>query len=460
MNLLQIPATLLTLNYIMIFLWLSYLPLLLFSFKNLILNRRQFIASNLTRVRNDVHIIFQITTRSAGSSGVVERGIWAIRNSCKQIDYSNYSIEVITDDPTDAAKGSEYVVVPASYSSFKGAIRKARALQYAVEKRRAEGKNTSRYWIFHLDEESVVIPQTVLSILQFIREKKGLIAEGPIFYPVKFGAGNRLAALAESIRPFQCYDCTTQMTNPPPSHMHGSNLLVRADVEDHITWDFPKTVAEDQMFGISAYEKLGNVFGWHGGILLEQPPLSLKDHYRQRRRWIVGTLQNMKYLPILLKLKIAGRLATYLLGFASATATLALYIYYVYPYIASRIYSIFGLNYIPPHNQNLPIATWSSVYYSLTHLFTQKLSDEALLSGVLGIVLLLTSIAWLASYQIGLYWNLKFTNFSFKKKIYYHIQQFIFSPLIGVIETLPGMLAVIQYLTKGDKKIEFQVIMK
>jgi hypothetical protein len=98
MNLLQIPATLLTLNYIMIFLWLSYLPLLLFSFKNLILNRRQFIASNLTRVRNDVHIIFQITTRSAGSSGVVERGIWAIRNSCKQIDYSNYSIEVITDD--------------------------------------------------------------------------------------------------------------------------------------------------------------------------------------------------------------------------------------------------------------------------------------------------------------------------------------------------------------------------
>jgi len=460
MNLLQIPATLLTLNYIMIFLWLSYLPLLLFSFKNLILNRRQFIASNLTRVRNDVHIIFQITTRSAGSSGVVERGIWAIRNSCKQIDYSNYSIEVITDDPTDAAKGSEYVVVPASYSSFKGAIRKARALQYAVEKRRAEGKNTSRYWIFHLDEESVVIPQTVLSILQFIRKKKGLIAEGPIFYPVKFGAGNRLAALAESIRPFQCYDCTTQMTNPPPSHMHGSNLLVRADVEDHITWDFPKTVAEDQMFGISAYEKLGNVFGWHGGILLEQPPLSLKDHYRQRRRWIVGTLQNMKYLPILLKLKIAGRLATYLLGFASATATLALYIYYVYPYIASRIYSIFGLNYMPPHNQNLPIATWSSVYYSLTHLFTQKLSDEALLSGVLGIVLLLTSIAWLASYQIGLYWNLKFTNFSFKKKIYYYIQQFIFSPLIGVIETLPGMLAVIQYLTKGDKKIEFQVIMK
>jgi len=78
----------------------------------------------------------------------------------------------------------------------------------------------------------------------------------------------------------------------------------------------------------------------------------------------------------------------------------------------------------------------------------------------LGIVLLLTSIAWLASYQIGLYWNLKFTNFSFKKKIYYHIQQFIFSPQIGVIESLPGMLAVIQYLAKGDKKIEFQVIMK
>jgi len=278
-----IPTSLLTLNYIMIFLWLSYLPLLSITFKNLFANRRHFIAERRSRVKNDVHVIFQITTRSASSSEVVDRGIWAIKNSCKQIDYSEYSIEVITDDPSDTAKGSQYIVVPANYSPSKRAIRKARALQYAVEKRRREGKNTSKYWIFHLDEESVVIPQTILSILQFIREKKGLVAEGPIFYPVKFGRGNRLAALAESIRPFQCYDCASQMIDPPPSHMHGSNLLVRADVEDHITWDFTETVAEDQMFGVSAYQSLGKVFGWHGGILLEQPPLSIRPLQAEKK---------------------------------------------------------------------------------------------------------------------------------------------------------------------------------
>lgn len=162
----------------------------------------------------------------------------------------------------------------------------------------------------------------------------------------------------------------------------------------------------------------------------------------------------------MLKFKILGRLVTYILGFASATATLALYVYYLYPYVAARIYSLIGINYVIPHNQNLPVATWSSVYFSLTHIFTQKMSIESMVSGALGIVLLLTSIAWIASYQIGLYWNLKFTNFSMKTKIYYHIQQFIFSPLIGVIETLPGVLAVIQYILKGDKSIEFQVIVK
>ncbi|MEM3804348.1 MAG: glycosyltransferase family 2 protein, partial [Conexivisphaerales archaeon] len=362
--------------------------------------------------------------------------------------------------PSDSSRGEEFIVVPQDYSTPNGAIRKARALHYAVERRRMLKRNTSKYWVFHLDEESFVVPQTVLAILQFIREKKGLIAEGAIVYPIKFGQGNRLTALAESIRPFQCYDCTSQMTSPPPVHMHGSNLLVRADVEDHVGWDFPNTVAEDQLFGVRAYEELGNIFGWHGGMLLEQPPLSLSDHFRQRRRWIIGNLQNLHYLPTAIKLKIVGRLTTYLLGFASASATLALYLYYLYPNIAARVYALLGIHYTIPQQQNLPIATLSSVYFSLTHIFSQKLSEQAILSGLLGMILLTTSIAWLLSYQIGLYWNLKYTNFSLRKRLYYHLQQFIFSPIIGVIETLPGIVSVIQYLSLRDKKIEFQVIAK
>ena len=93
------------------------------------------------------------------------------------------------------------------------------------------------------------------------------MSEGPIFYPLKFESANRLTAIAESVRPFGCYDCVSQMKNPPPLHMHG-NLLVRSDIEDDIGWKFGSTLAEDQMFGYKVYEKYGRgSMGWHGSML-------------------------------------------------------------------------------------------------------------------------------------------------------------------------------------------------
>jgi egghead protein (zeste-white 4 protein) len=32
-------------------------------------------------------------------------------------------------------------------------------------------------------------------------------------------------------------------------HVHGSNLLVRSDIEDSIGWNFGPTLAEDEIFG-------------------------------------------------------------------------------------------------------------------------------------------------------------------------------------------------------------------
>ena len=111
--------------------------------------------------------------------------------------------------------------------------------------------------------------QTILALLKFIGEAKEL-CQNSIFYPLKFESANRLTAIAESVRPFGCYDCVSQMKNPPPLHMHGSNLLVRSDIEDDIGWKFGSTLAEDQMFGYKVYEKYGRgSMGWHGGILFD-----------------------------------------------------------------------------------------------------------------------------------------------------------------------------------------------
>ncbi len=104
---------------------------------------------------------------------VVKRGINSIVSSCLKINYSNYQISVVSDDPQDittltGSDNCEVVIVDKKYKTY--AIKKGRALQYAVEYRRKIGKESQKYWIFHMDDESYVTSQTILSLLKFIRE--------------------------------------------------------------------------------------------------------------------------------------------------------------------------------------------------------------------------------------------------------------------------------------------------
>jgi len=301
--------------------WFSSVPVAFLTIARFLKNRGVFVENHLTRIPSDPKIVFQITTRSATNTPVVKRGIDSIMSSSLDINYRNFVISVVAEDLADIDTlrdevKSEVIVVDKKFSTH--AIKKARALQYAVEHRRSLARNTSQYWIFHMDEESYVTRQTILSLLKFIREGNAIASEGPIFYPLKFESACFLTAIAESGRPFTCFHCVSHMTNPPPMHMHGSNLLVRSDIEDSIGWNFGSTLAEDEIFGYKIFEKYGSKsFGWHGGILLEQPPLNIKDHFMQRRRWILSRLQNINKFPVIHRFKVTFELITYFLVFVS-----------------------------------------------------------------------------------------------------------------------------------------------
>ncbi|OLC80809.1 MAG: hypothetical protein AUJ08_08015 [Thaumarchaeota archaeon 13_1_40CM_3_50_5] len=167
------------------FFWLSYVPIAILSVWRILRNRKVFVEQDLRRIHNDPAIIFQITTRSATRTPVVKRGILSITNSAQKVNFYNYQISVVTDDPDDVRTlTNEKCEVVAVDNDFRtNAIKKGRALQYAVEHRRRVGINTSKQWIFHMDDESYVTPQTILALLKFIREGKGIASEGPIFYP-------------------------------------------------------------------------------------------------------------------------------------------------------------------------------------------------------------------------------------------------------------------------------------
>jgi beta-1,4-mannosyltransferase len=442
--------------------WFSTVPVAFLTLGRFLKNRNIFVEQDLRRIYNDPKIIFQITTRSATKTPVVKRGIDSILNSSLKINYNNYQISIITDDPKDRTtlNGTkcEVIIVDKKFKAF--AIKKGRALQYAVEHRRKTGKNIASYWIFHMDDESYVTDQTIISLLKFIREGNAMASEGPIFYPLKFESANPLTAIAESIRPFTCYDCVSQMTNPPPLHMHGSNLLVRSDIEDSIGWNFGPTLAEDQIFGYRIYEKYGpKSMGWHGGILLEQPPLNLKDHFMQRRRWVLGSLQNMERFPLIHKFKLMFKLGTYFMGFVSGVVSTILYFHAYIPKI---------LALLPMNGINLDITSWFDI---LMKTFFSESTLNASINGsspfdpMVGLILLFPYTMWLFSYQLGLYLNLRYSRISVIKRIALHLQTLLLSFVIGLLETFPAFWAMLEYYildkTNKTKKVhDFYVIKK
>jgi len=427
--------------------WFSTIPVAFLTLTRLLRNRRIFVETDLRRIHNDPEIIFQITTRSATRTPVVIRGVQSIVESCQRVNYDSYEISVVTDDEKDKGTLSnhkcEVIVVEKGYST--NAIKKGRALQYAVEFRSKCSKNSSKQWIFHMDDESCVTTQTVLSLLKFIRSAgSAVVSEGPIFYPLKFEFANPLTAIAESIRPFTCYDCVSQMTNPPPMHMHGSNLLVRSDIEDMIGWNFGPTLAEDQLFGYKVYEKYGpKSLGWHGGILLEQPPLNIKDHFMQRRRWVLGSLQNMSKFPIIHKFKVMFKLSTYFLGFISGIVSMFLYFHLQFPKLLSLIslHDIFSQTNIvevgPRVNEIINTLSAESIFNTLSNGTATEIT--------IGLMLIFPYILWLFSYQMGLFLNLRYSEIASKKRVFMHLQTLILSALIGLVETFPAFYAMIEY---------------
>jgi beta-1,4-mannosyltransferase len=437
---------------IAMFFWLSYVPVAMISVWKTVKNRKLFVEGDLSCPFINSSVIFQITTRSATRTSVVKRGIQSIINSAHEISFYNYQIAVVTDDPQDRwtlrRERCEVVLVEKSYHT--NAIKKGRALQFAVEYRRQMGKNTNKRWIFHMDEESYVTPQTILALLKFIGKGKGVVSEGPIFYPLKFESANLLTAIAESVRPFACYDCVSQMRNPPPLHMHGSNLLVRSDIEDDIGWKFGHTLAEDQMFGYKVYEKYGHgSMGWHGGILLEQPPLNLKDHFFQRRRWFLGTMQNLDKFPRWHRYKVMFKSVTLFLGFASGVASTALMINaYILPLFSLSLHGPETLSstitLFPSHLN--PLSAFESILFSTLTAGPIEFATSA--------ILFFATLVWLGSYQLGLFLNLRYSKIKRSKKMLLHLQTLVLCPVLGLIETFPAFWATIEYNVKKKQMSE------
>jgi beta-1,4-mannosyltransferase len=187
--------------------------------------------------------------------------------------------------------GAELLVVPRNYSTALGTRGKARALEYASERRGVLGLSHAGVWVYHQDEETCVGQDTLEGISEFVERGGSLIGAGIILYPLDWAASaSHVQELSRSYDDLRVLDSMTMPGNPTAG-FHGSHFLARADVEDSVGWDSPGYApAEDLLFEIRVRARYGAVFGVLKGFAYEKGAFSLGDQLRQRRRWVHGVL--------------------------------------------------------------------------------------------------------------------------------------------------------------------------
>jgi beta-1,4-mannosyltransferase len=210
--------------------------------------------------------------------------------------------------------------IPTTYATPNGARFKTRANQYAMEARRDAGENDDHTYVYHLDDDTHIGKDTAASLAEFIELDGGryLLAQGVLAFPHEL-TPSKFCRLADSIRPAD--DLTrfaffTGAIGTPLGGLHGEHLIIRADVEDEIGWDFPDTVIEDAYFAIQFAIRYPRRSTTLNSYSYGASPASIRDLIRQRRRWIEGLLRlavNRK-LPLLQKVPLLYSIFTWSLA--------------------------------------------------------------------------------------------------------------------------------------------------
>ncbi len=386
-------------------LWLPSAPIMIYFFIRALQNHKAYEKEAFDyQPEKAPKIVFQFCSRDAPP--IVYEAIKRVHTACRTLGYEKYQVDLLTDKRpprgTEKKANVKMVVVPKKYQTDPPVKYKARALQYAVEQRKKHPSKYAQTWIYLLDEESMVTEQTVRALLTYISNKDAKpIAEGGIKYPYNFFQTNLFCSMAETLRTYVCYDCVTQMSSGGmPSHMHGSNLLVRSTVEAQIGWAHKKVDAsEDQRFGWEATLELGKgIFGCHGGTIEEQPATTVRDFVKQRQRWFVGNIHNLQNTKISTKKKISISLRwiAWWAGFPSGLASFAILL-------------------IP---QNIP--NWLQIF------------------------LLFNTFTWLIGYQVGLRLTIKNLGMPKHKTIMWHLITLVMTPFVGILETYSVFVAPLQ----------------
>lgn len=248
-------------------------------------------------------------------------------------NFTDWRVDVVAEETSEArnemdALGSEHVrvlYVPSEYATPNGSQAKARANCWIDELRKQEGEATGDVWVLHMDDDTAIAPDTCEELSRFINANPfgeptaKVLAQGVLTYPRQFSSKG-LVWLADAVRPGSDLSIFHLWTGGgrPLLGAHGELLLVRADIEARIGWDYGRllSITEDANFALRFATLFPGRSDWFAGRCYGSAPESFRDLVKQRKRWARGLLHvaGNRNVPLRNRLLLRYALATWVLG--------------------------------------------------------------------------------------------------------------------------------------------------
>ncbi len=202
--------------------------------------------------------------------------------------FPEYERYILTDEGADLEaelreyEGYETVVVPDAFDCE--AVAKGRAIQYFIETVVADDPE---FWYGFIDDDNLVQDRQFLYEIPYY-EERGYGAMNAVLSPRR---GNSVVTyvmdhvrLLDDLTVFRAF---TGMLGRPYVGFHGELLTARGDVLEEVGFD-RHSIVED--FAFAAALIRADVRTWQSGTHVSiLSPHTLRDLFKQRSRWFVGT---------------------------------------------------------------------------------------------------------------------------------------------------------------------------
>ncbi len=293
------------LNLYLAIAWSLYAPVGVIGIAGALLNHPGgYIDRSRFTGRTQKQVIFNVPSMCQANTTNALRRVLRSIVKLAPANLDHWRIDVVTEEGKAAPEvlaelyampNVQVLIVPADYKTPDGAAYKTRANHYAMEARRRAGENTESTYVYHLDDDTHVGPDTIASLAEFIHRHHGdrYLAQGILAFPREL-TPSTLAWYCDAIRPAD--DATrfaffTGWLGRPLAGLHGEHVIIRADIEDEIGWDFRDTVIEDAYFALQFSIRYPGRATTLNSFSYGASPSSVDDLIRQRRRWAEGLLR-------------------------------------------------------------------------------------------------------------------------------------------------------------------------